>query len=197
MRNYDHQSVLSKLNNNTGYAILFFTVTTVSVAGEHFFPTVKFLFQFLLSRATGTKENYPELLLRDEAILFLAKTVSAFLVTLAGVVFIGLLFTPIVGFTKTIKELENLKNRLTQTLRDHNKVKTDFNDLSESCKKHNREQLASIERFRREAEALNIEVSNTRHFVHDLAVTLNQLQAISAALGRELSQPEMTDKGGF
>ena len=160
MKNYDHQSIISKLNNKTGYAILFFTVTTVAVAGEHFFPTVKFLFQLFLSKITVTKENYPELVLRQEAILFIAKTASAFLVTLASVVLLGFLLTPIVGFTKAIEELTDKKLKLTQTLRDHNKVKTDFNDLSEICKKHSREQLASIERFRREAEALNIEVSN-------------------------------------
>jgi len=167
------------------------------VAGEHFWPAVKFLFHFFVSYFVEGKENYPEAILQQQAILFIAKTASVLLVTLASIVVVTIFFTPIFGFTKAIEELTDKKLKLTQTLRDYNRVQTDFINFSNKAENHYVSQQAAIKRSRRETEALNIEISNTRHFVQNLAVTLKQLQAISAALGEELSPPDKTDKGGF
>lgn len=196
MRN-NRQLILSMFNKYTLYALIGFSLVTSVVAGEHFLPAVKFLFQFFVSSFVEGKENYPEAIFQQQAILFIAKTASVLLVTLTSIVVVTFFFTPIIGFTQTIKELTDKKLKLLQTLRDYNKVQKDFINFSNKAENHYVSQQAAIERSRQETERLNIEISNTRHLVHNLAVTLNQLQAISEALGEELSPPEKTDQGGF
>ena len=197
MSYYEKKSFLSKLNNPIGYAIIIFVVITIIVAGEHFFPAIRYMIQFCISKIIGVEENYPEVALREEAMWFIFKTIGGCLATLLGTFLLTLILTPIVLFAKVIEELIDARNKLTQTLREYNKVQTDFIEFSDKVAQHNEAQLASMQRFQRLAETVNIEVSNGRHSVHDLVVIIKQLQAIIAALGDELSPPEKTDQGSF
>ena len=49
----------------------------------------------------------------------------------------------------------------------------------------------------RELELVNIEANNLRQTAYDLNIPLKQLQAICAALAKDLSSLDDTDQGGF
>lgn len=197
MRNSEKISLLSKLNNPVGYVMIFFILTTASVAGEHFVPTLKYLMESFISLFVGGEnEEYMENL-RNESIFFVSKTGGIFFATLAVIVGIAFTFTPIIALTKLLQELTDEKNKHALTLREYNELQKNYIEFSDKVAQHSDAQLASVQRFQRVAETVNIEVSNGRHSVHELVVIIKQLQAVIAALGDELSPPEKTDQGGF
>jgi len=195
---YKHkQYILSQIKSLTGYSLIAYLVAISLIAGEHFIPTVKYLFILLLSYLPGSDSNYPDILLHDEAFLFMTKSICIFLCALTIIFIWAILFTPIIGLAKSIEKLLDSNAKLSKTLREKEKDNTDFINFSENSYQYRQSELASRKRLQQVLETFNIEVSNARHSVHNLNLTLKQLKAIVEALANDLSPPDKSNQGGF
>jgi len=197
MHNDKKLTITLNLNQVGIFILIGFTAVTALVAGDDFISTIKFLFQWVHSHFIPAAENYPNADYKVAALFFFSKAGGIFLTGLLVMAITMIYYGPVVGFSEAITNLIAEKNTHYRTLQEHTELQGRFNNFANHAEQHQQSQLALIRRYKGVTEDLNLGIIGARQTVHDLTNTLDQLKAISAALGNQLSPPEKTDQGGF
>ena len=203
MHSKQQQTLLGYLDKSEYWHLSIIGFTILLLERQNIFPTIRFIFQWFRSRFTGSSETYPFPELRLEALSFAATSGAVVLSYVVLLFILCVYFGPIVGFAQLTKELTDEKSKHSRLLQEHINTQKSFKSFMTQAEQHQRTQTALINKSASQIENLNLQTMNTHQAIADLNTRINQLRAISAALGKELDgndeiqKEEKVDQGDF
>ena len=189
--------IFTKLNQLKFYILFALIGLSILISHNHFFPTVSFVFDSFLSNLPGNTDIIPDASDRKEALLFTSKIGATFFTALAFLTVIGLFFAQVIGLTQMTEDLHKLRERHTQTLRKFTDLQRDCIHFFESIEQVQNRQKYTVSKSDTALQALSIETINLQNIINGLALQMDQLRAISAAISKELDSSDDVDKGDF
>ena len=195
--NYYLKRTFSTLREFKSYIFVVFVVASVLVAHEHFIPAVKYIFHIIAIGLPGETSIIPAPNGKDEAIMFRTKIFAMAFTALGFLILFGLFFGLIGGLTQVIQNLDELREKQSRYLSDLTKLQKECIDFLDNIGHFLGRQKYEINKCDSAIQTLSIETINLQNTINGLSVQVDQLRAISAALGRELEPSGKSNQGNF
>ena len=194
MYSKQQHTLLGYLYKSKYWHLSIVSFTFLLLERPNIFPTIRFIFQWFRSRFTGVSETYPFPELKLGALSFGVTSGAVILSYIALLFILCVYFGPILGFAQLTKELTEEKSKHYRLLQEHISTQKSFKSFMTQAEQHQRTQTALINKSASQIEGLNLQTMNTHKAIADLSTRINQLRAISAALGKELDGTEKIEK---